>query len=55
MGPSIVASLIIGLAWIAVYYVTQGSVPGMSAIGAWNLVIGFAFILVGVVLATQWR
>lgn len=55
MGPSIVVSLVIGLAWIAVYYVTQGSVAGMSAVGSWNLVIGFAFILVGVVLATQWR
>jgi hypothetical protein len=55
LGPSIVISLVIGLVWIAVYYVTQGSFPGMPALGAWNLVVGFAFIIVGVVLATQWR
>ena len=47
--------LVLGLAWIATYYITQGSFPGMSALGAWNLVVGFAFIIVGVVLATTWR
>jgi hypothetical protein len=55
MGPAIVICLILGLAWIALYYITQGSFPGMSALGAWNLVLGFAFIIVGVGLATQWR
>ena len=55
VGPTIAACLVIGLAWIAVYYVTQDSVPGMSALGAWNLVVGFAFIIAGVVLATTWR
>ena len=53
MGPAIVACLVIGLAWIAVYYVTQGSFPGMSALGSWNLVAGFVFIIAGVTLATQ--
>ena len=55
VGPTIVACLVVGLAWIVVYYLTQGSVPGISALGAWNLVIGFAFILAGVVLSTTWR
>jgi hypothetical protein len=55
MGPAIVISLVFGLAWIATYYITQGSFPGMSALGSWNLVLGFAFIIVGVGLATQWR
>jgi len=55
MGPAIVACLVIGLAWIAVYYVTQGAFPGMSALGAWNLVAGFTLIIAGVTLATRWR
>ncbi len=55
VGPAIVACLVIGLAWIVVYYVTQGSVPGISALGAWNLVVGFVFIVAGLVLATRWR
>jgi len=49
-----VACLLIGLAWIALYYVTQGSLP-VSAFGAWNLAAGFAFIIAGVGLSTQWR
>jgi hypothetical protein len=55
VGPSIVVCLILGLAWIATYYVTSGSFPGMSALGSWNLVVGFAFIIAGVALATTWR
>jgi hypothetical protein len=50
-----VGCLVLGLAWIAVYYVTQGSVPGMTTLGAWNLVVGFAFIIAGVTLSTRWR
>jgi Cell division protein CrgA len=53
--PTMVASLLIGLAWIAVFYVTSGDVPVMSAIGNWNLLVGFAFIIGGVVLSTRWR
>jgi formate/nitrite transporter FocA (FNT family) len=55
VGPGIVAGLIIGLAWIVVYYSTNDDVPGMSALGAWNLVVGFAFIIGAVILATTWR
>jgi hypothetical protein len=55
VGPTIVVCLVLGLAWIAIYYITQGSMPGMSALGAWNLVIGFAFIIGGVTLSTRWR
>jgi hypothetical protein len=55
VGPTIVACLVIGLAWIVLYYVSQGSIPGISALGAWNLVVGFAFIIAGVVLSTRWR
>ena len=55
VGPAIVACLVIGLAWIAVYYITEGSIPGMSTLGSWNLVVGFVFIIGGVALSTRWR
>jgi hypothetical protein len=55
VGPAIVICLVFGLAWIVVYYLSQGSIPGLATLGAWNLVIGFAFIIVGVTLATRWR
>jgi hypothetical protein len=49
------ACFLIGLTWIALYYVTQASMPGLSSLGGWNLVCGFVLIVVGVVLATKWR
>jgi Cell division protein CrgA len=55
LAPTMVACLVIGLAWIAVYYITNGTVAGMSTLGDWNMVIGFVLIIAGVVLATRWR
>ena len=52
--PSMLACLILGLAWIALYYITGGSLP-ISALGAWNLGVGFALIIAGVGLSTKWR
>lgn len=53
VGPAIVAGLIVGLAWIVVFY--SANPPGMSSLGSWNLVIGFVFIIGAVCLATTWR
>jgi hypothetical protein len=55
LAPVMVACLVIGLAWIALYYITNGTVAGMSALGGWNMVIGFVLIIAGVVLSTRWR
>jgi hypothetical protein len=50
-----VACLLVGLAWIALYYVTGGTMVGLRTLGPWNLVGGFVLIVAGVVLATNWR
>lgn len=55
LAPTMVACLVIGLVWIALFYITNGTLAGMSALGDWNMVIGFALIIGGVVLATRWR
>lgn len=54
LAPAMLASLIIGLVWIVVFYVSQQKWP-IAAIGSWNLVVGFVFIVSGVVLSTRWR
>jgi hypothetical protein len=48
------ASLVIGLVWIVVFYVSNESWP-VSAMGPGNLVVGFVFIIFGLGLATRWR
>jgi hypothetical protein len=50
-----VTCFVIGLVWIALYYVTQGNMPGLRTLGPFNLVGGFGLIVAGVVLATNWR
>jgi hypothetical protein len=53
--PTMLACFLLGLAWIALYYVTNGGPSWLSPLTGWNLVCGFALIVVGVVLATRWR
>ena len=52
--PTMLACLLVGLAWIALYYITGGSLP-IAALNAWNLAVGFVLIIAGVVLSTKWR
>jgi Cell division protein CrgA len=52
--PTMVGCLLVGLAWIALYYVTGQNLP-VAALAQWNLLIGFGFIVAGLGLATRWR
>jgi hypothetical protein len=55
VAPTMVTLLLLGLTWIVVYYVAASSVDFVSALGAWNIVIGFCFIFAGLMVATRWR
>ena len=55
LAPTMIITFVLGLAWIALYYVTQADMPVLRSLGGWNLVIGFALIVSGVILATKWR
>lgn len=55
VAPLMVTLLVLGLAWIVVYYVTEASLPLMSTLGGWNLIIGMALITAGFITATKWR
>ncbi len=50
-------SFLLGLAWIVVYYVTSqdASVPLVSELGNYNLIVGVAFMAVGFIYATHWE
>jgi hypothetical protein len=52
--PVFVTLLLLGLAWIVVFYVTQGAWP-IGAFGYGNLVAGFVLLLAGVGMAMRWR
>lgn len=48
---------IVGLLWIVVYYMTSqdASVPLISDLGNYNLIVGIGFMAVGFVFATHWE
>jgi hypothetical protein len=52
--PVMLGCLILGLAWIATFYVSGQNLP-IPAINQFNLVVGFGLIVGGVMLATKWR
>ncbi|MFF9122523.1 cell division protein CrgA [Streptomyces sp. NPDC014889] len=54
VAPVMLALFLIGLAWIVVFYVTDGSLP-IEALGNVNIVVGFGFIAAGFAVSTQWK
>jgi hypothetical protein len=51
-----VAAFVIGLAWIVTFYVSNSQYPiPLHSHEYINLVIGFAIVLSGFVMATRWR
>ncbi|MER6094570.1 cell division protein CrgA [Streptomyces sp. NPDC101490] len=54
VAPVMLALFAIGLVWIVVFYVTDGSMP-IESIRNWNIVVGFGFIAAGFGVSTQWK
>jgi cell division protein CrgA len=52
--PLMLGCLLVGLAWIATFYISGQDLP-VAALHQWNLVVGFALIVAGVMLATKWQ
>lgn len=47
--------LLVGLAWIIVYYLLREQVGFIDSLGGWNLLIGMGLITGGFITATQWK
>lgn len=55
LAPLMLVLFGVGVLWLVVYYISQGQMPLVGALGNGNLLIGFAFIIAGFGLSTQWR
>ncbi|ASU81805.1 hypothetical protein CDO52_02485 [Nocardiopsis gilva YIM 90087] len=53
--PTMLGFGILGILWIAVYYIAGTMVPVMQDLGNWNLAIGFGGIIICVILSTRWH
>jgi Cell division protein CrgA len=47
--------MILGLAYIATYYLAGERVPVMRDLDAWNFAIGFGLMVSGLFMAVRWR
>lgn len=51
---TMVGLMIVGLLWLVVWYVTSGALP-ISAVGGWNVAIGFSVIMIGMFMSMKWK
>jgi hypothetical protein len=52
--------MLLGLAWIITYYVTEAQYPLGAAtaplnLSNWNILIGFGIAMVGFMMSTRWK
>ena len=52
--PIMFGLMLIGLAWIIVFYVSQGTLP-VPQFNQWNILVGFGILFVGFLMTTRWR
>jgi hypothetical protein len=52
--PIMFGLMLIGLAWIIVFYVSQSTLP-VPQFGDWNILVGFGILFVGFLMTTRWR
>lgn len=47
--------MIIGLLWLIVYYLAAEHISFMNSLGAYNFLIGFGFMVAGLIMTMKWR
>jgi len=52
--PVMFGFMLVGLIWIIVFYVSQGSLP-IASLSAGNILIGFGIMFIGFLMTTRWR
>ena len=53
-GALVLGTMLVGVVWLVLYYVSEGTLP-VSTLEAWNVLVGFVWIALGFALSTQWR
>ena len=52
--PVMFGFMLLGLAWIIVFYVSRGSLP-IASLTTYNILIGFGIMFIGFLMTTRWR
>ena len=49
------AFIVLGLAWLIVFELAADRINFIAALGAWNFLIGFMLMVIGLLMAMRWR
>ena len=52
--PVMFGFMLVGLLWIIVFYISQGTLP-IPSLASWNILIGFGIAFIGFLMTTRWR
>jgi hypothetical protein len=47
--------MVLGLIYLIVYYLAGEDIAFIDNLGAWNLLIGFGFWIIGLIMTMKWR
>jgi hypothetical protein len=53
--PTFITVGLLGVAWLVVFYVAGQSIPLMSDLGNWNILIGMGGMAAAFIIATLWK
>lgn len=53
--PVMVTLMVVGLIWVATYYISGAHQFPVPKLGRWNLGVGFALMMSGFLMTTRWR
>ena len=53
--PTFITVGLLGVAWLIIYYVAGPSIPYMSDLGNWNILIGMGGMAAAFIIATLWK
>ena len=49
------AFMIVGLLWLVVNYLAGPDIDFMLQLGAWNYLVGFTLLIIGLLMTMGWR
>jgi hypothetical protein len=53
--PIMFGLMLLGLAWILVYYISGGLAWPVPVLGNWNIAVGFGIMFIGFLMTTRWK
>jgi hypothetical protein len=47
--------MLLGLAWVVVFYISGSAMLPVPTLGNWNILIGFGLLMIGFMMTIGWR